>query len=459
MKKRLLALCLLVVLVLGSIGTPNILAAQPTSEQTFPAAIRDVFPDPLLAMQVALLLEKEVSDMVTSTELARFQPEWSQANFTNISNLQGIQYLTSLTSLSISNQYTRLASLTPLANLTNLNSLNLFGDININDFSPLTYLTGLHNVSIFVTRSHEPIAIDFQPFAELPNLFGLFLDFDITDEPFAFAPIDFSPIGDMANLTGLSITGIPIENLGQLATALERLPNLTFLSIRSDIITDISPLARLTNLDNLRLMDSLITDISPLAGMVNLRFLSLSNSWNNTRPHQITDFTPLGNLTNLESMDLPRGLSNEEIDQITRVTNFVWYQPWHTWRLTRVATPSTHNILLDGQLVNLTAFNIGGSNFFRLRDVAYLLNGTAAQFEVTWDARNQIIRLIPGQPYTPIGTEMSAETIRETRAAQGTVSLMIEEQWIGSWAYNIDGYNYFMLRSLGGYLDFRVGWD
>ena len=50
------------------------------------------------------------------------------------------------------------------------------------------------------------------------------------------------------------------------------------------------------------------------------------------------------------------------------------------------AQSSSHIVKLDDERITPTSFNIGGNNFFMLRDVAYALSGTPAQFEVTWDA-------------------------------------------------------------------------
>ena len=47
-----------------------------------------------------------------------------------------------------------------------------------------------------------------------------------------------------------------------------------------------------------------------------------------------------------------------------------------------MANPSNQNFYLDGQRISLTAYEIGGSNYVKLRDI-----GQAVGFEVYWDAR------------------------------------------------------------------------
>ena len=124
------------------------------------------------------------------------------------------------------------------------------------------------------------------------------------------------------------------------------------------------------------------------------------------------------------------------------------------------AVPSTHDVRVNGMLVGFNAFNIGGYSFFRLRDVAFAINGTRSQFEVTWDAQLSVISLLPGWGYTPVGTEMATGSGGDIKIAMpSTTPVLIS--WVQAHlrAYNIGGYTYFMLRDLGAALGFLVDWD
>ena len=59
------------------------------------------------------------------------------------------------------------------------------------------------------------------------------------------------------------------------------------------------------------------------------------------------------------------------------------------------ATLSTNRILVDGQEVRLTAYNINGNNYVKLRDI-----GKAVGFEVYWDSENGCVQVESGKPYT-----------------------------------------------------------
>jgi len=73
------------------------------------------------------------------------------------------------------------------------------------------------------------------------------------------------------------------------------------------------------------------------------------------------------------------------------------------------ATPTASTVLVNGKNVAFDAYNIGGNNYFKLRDLAYTLSGTEKQFEVEWDAANNAINLVTGKPYTVIGGEMASK--------------------------------------------------
>jgi hypothetical protein len=122
------------------------------------------------------------------------------------------------------------------------------------------------------------------------------------------------------------------------------------------------------------------------------------------------------------------------------------------------ATPSAHTVFVDGQPKGFRAFLIGGSNFFMLRDIAYALNGTPAQFNVEWDAARNAISLRTGRPYDPVGGEMAPCGGAPVAANPSTVVVYVDRQRVDLRAYNIAGNNFFMLRDLGAALGFGVDW-
>lgn len=79
------------------------------------------------------------------------------------------------------------------------------------------------------------------------------------------------------------------------------------------------------------------------------------------------------------------------------------------------ATLSTNRILVDGQEVRLTAYNINGNNYVMLRDV-----GRTVGFNVYWDSDAKCVQVESGKPYT--GEEPAKdEVIKPTPQPEPTV--------------------------------------
>jgi len=123
------------------------------------------------------------------------------------------------------------------------------------------------------------------------------------------------------------------------------------------------------------------------------------------------------------------------------------------------ATPSAHQVMVDGELVALRAFLINDENFFMLRDIAYTLSGTPSQFEVTWDEERSAINLLTGAAYTPVGGEMQDAPEGDAVASPSTAVVYVDGTVVDLLAFNINDNNFFRLRDLGDALGFEVDWD
>ena len=122
---------------------------------------------------------------------------------------------------------------------------------------------------------------------------------------------------------------------------------------------------------------------------------------------------------------------------------------------------STQNLAVDGKTIPCEKYNIDGSNYFKLRDMAYVLNGTAAQFAVGWDAASSTVSITTGQPYTPNGTELKLDGgDKSATSVPSSQTIKIDGVVVSNLSvYNIGGNNYFKLRDLGDALGFEVGYD
>lgn len=124
------------------------------------------------------------------------------------------------------------------------------------------------------------------------------------------------------------------------------------------------------------------------------------------------------------------------------------------------ASASTEHVLLDSKNVDFPTFQINDANYVKLRDLAYALNGTQAQFEVGYNEAADSITLTTGQAYTPAEnhSELAAHTVTSAPYAQNSSALILNGKQVQLTAYTINGYNYFKLRDLGRALGFNVSW-
>jgi hypothetical protein len=126
---------------------------------------------------------------------------------------------------------------------------------------------------------------------------------------------------------------------------------------------------------------------------------------------------------------------------------------------TITAKPTASTVLVNGKNVIFDAYNINSNNYFKLRDLAYTLSGTAKQFDVGWDGANNSISLASGQPYATVGGEMRGQGAGDTKATPTTSRIYLDGKEVSFTAYNIEGNNYFKLRDIGAVFNFGVDWD
>lgn len=123
------------------------------------------------------------------------------------------------------------------------------------------------------------------------------------------------------------------------------------------------------------------------------------------------------------------------------------------------ATPSSTKLMVNGKDVAADAYNIGGNNYIKLRDLATMVNGTEKNFEVTWNGTQNAINLVSNKAYTPAGGEMAMGDGRDKRASRTNAKIFVDGGEVVMTAYSIGGNNYFKLRDVMQIFDINVGWD
>lgn len=121
---------------------------------------------------------------------------------------------------------------------------------------------------------------------------------------------------------------------------------------------------------------------------------------------------------------------------------------------------SPQKLEVNGELIDCDKYNIDGSNYFKLRDLACLLSGTGSQFNVGYDANAQAVIVTTGESYVSVDGDLVIGADRSRSAVISAQTIYIDGEKVTNLsAYNIGGNNFFKLRDLGAALGFNVDYD
>ena len=123
------------------------------------------------------------------------------------------------------------------------------------------------------------------------------------------------------------------------------------------------------------------------------------------------------------------------------------------------AAPTASTVLVDDSNIELDAYLINDNNYFKLRDLAYVLNSTEKKFSVGYDNSLNTISLTSGQTYEPVGGELETGTAVTAKAYPTSSKIVKDGKVIELQAYLINDNNYFKLRDIGELFNFNIGWD
>ena len=127
-----------------------------------------------------------------------------------------------------------------------------------------------------------------------------------------------------------------------------------------------------------------------------------------------------------------------------------------------IAAYTDSKVLVDGKQIKFEAYNINDNNYFKLRDIAYVLStyGIGGKFfNVKWDGERNMISLITFEKYDVVGGELKEGDWQNKPYERSSSALMKDGLNVTLNAYLINGNNYFKLRDLGKLFDFNVSWD
>ena len=121
---------------------------------------------------------------------------------------------------------------------------------------------------------------------------------------------------------------------------------------------------------------------------------------------------------------------------------------------------STHKVTMDGTAVAPQGYNINDNNYYKLRDIATILNGKTHQFNVAWDAQNDQILLTGNSAYQSVGGELTkADTVQVEYYAPSSSKIVLDGTPISLSGYRVNGNNYYKLRDIAAAIGFGVDFD
>lgn len=123
------------------------------------------------------------------------------------------------------------------------------------------------------------------------------------------------------------------------------------------------------------------------------------------------------------------------------------------------ASLSNQDVYLDGKKVEVSGYNIDGSNYFKLRDIAAVLKDTSVGFNVDYndDVKNIIISRY--SKYSPLSTDLMKINDNDLSIQESFSQARVDNQKVKYSGYLINGSNYFKLRDLGKTLGFLVDYN
>lgn len=126
------------------------------------------------------------------------------------------------------------------------------------------------------------------------------------------------------------------------------------------------------------------------------------------------------------------------------------------------AKPTTQTFVVNNRVVDCVAYNIGGYNYFKLRDVVKSLSDTGDRINVRYDKDARVVEVVPGEAYVSSLAEegiTKAVEVPDAQVVMGHAKVKINGVVREVESCNISGYNFLKIRSLGEVLSKEVGYD
>ena len=188
---------------------------------------------------------------------------------------------------------------------------------------------------------------------------------------------------------------------------------------------------------------------SKLRGQYSNKFIDMGGYYEAAKPYGVESFPP----------DIEVGQTFADyLSGVDTTVQYVLDRAPIRPALTAEAKVSQARVMVDGKEVAAAAYEIAGSNYFKLRDLAMALRETDGAFNVAWDAAAKKVTLSDGV-YTPVGGELAPLPSGAQTARRATADVFVDDMPLVGRAYEIGGNHYFKLRDLCRVAGIGVEWD
>lgn len=123
------------------------------------------------------------------------------------------------------------------------------------------------------------------------------------------------------------------------------------------------------------------------------------------------------------------------------------------------AVKSSQKITLDKEAVEVAAYNIAGSNYLKLRDVAAIMSGKKKQFNIDYNAERKLIVVETGKPYTKLESDLKPIKEASDKAILSEKEIILNGDDEDIDTAFINESNYVKLRDIAKIANFYVGYD
>lgn len=128
----------------------------------------------------------------------------------------------------------------------------------------------------------------------------------------------------------------------------------------------------------------------------------------------------------------------------------------------QIALPKMIKVKVNNKIYTAPSYVIGGENYLRLRDIAYMVNSTEKQFNINY---NDVLDMFlmdtfrTSALYNPIGGELKGISANKKNAIPSKHNYTLDGSEINPSVYTIDGVDYLRLSDIADINDMGLTWD